>query len=539
MVKGKFQAYFPFEKNSLTYSCLHCRAHLARHDDLISKSFQGSQGRAYLFNQAVNVRCAEAKQRVLLTGLHFVADIFCACCDTALGWKYERAFEPSQRYKEGKVIIELAHLFKDNSWDAEWLYPLYPTSSIANGNTSDTTLKYAKPHSISVSDYRHSETGKPKSSLNFPPIDASDSLSSTDGGVFESSTTDLIDPNEETCTDFVHHHHHSHPPPSLHHHHHQLHYHLNTSQSSTQVHQSSFSLMSNDSASLSYRLSSSLNATGWAFRIPPSLTSNNDSHDKYLLDLSDSGRVSDYSHTCTSTSATENVGHLNLVCSTDNNISDSDIRHVDNLTPDNVIITNIDKSNTRIHNNTDNKTRIVSGQTGTNINNNNNGIRKEDEHFTKSKPITPITIKLSHKDQNNNAVDNNNNNSDYSCLETDAYDIFEDINFNNGNNHRPVDDLCLRKLSQFSTPQARRISKINTQNLRVTFNSNLAKRNRKRIKHRLRASSASPSRDFLLPTGSEDEEDDKEEEAEAEETDNLSDFTNFHNQSQNIVKVQD
>ncbi|RTG82052.1 uncharacterized protein DC041_0000863 [Schistosoma bovis] len=514
MVKGKFQAYFPFEKNSLTYSCLHCRAHLARHDDLISKSFQGSQGRAYLFNQAVNVRCAEAKQRVLLTGLHFVADIFCACCDTALGWKYERAFEPSQRYKEGKVIIELAHLFKDNSWDAEWLYPLYPTSSIANGNTSDTTLKYAKPHSISVSDYRRSETGKPKSSLNFPPIDASDSLSSTDGGVFESSTTDLIDPNEETCTDFVHHHHHSHPPPSLHHHHHQLHYHLNTSPSSTQVHQSSFSLMSNDPTSLSYRLSSSLNATGWAFRIPPSLTSNNDSHDKYLLDLSDSGRVSDYCHTCTSTSATEDVGHLNLVCSTDNNISDSDIRHVDNLTPDNVIITNIDKSNTRIHNNTDNKTRIVSGQTGTNINNNNDT-------------------------SNNNAVDNNNNNSDYSCLETDAYDIFEDINFNNGNNHRPVDDLCLRKLSQFSTPQARRISKINTQNLRVTFNSNLAKRNRKRIKHRLRASSASPSRDFLLPTGSEDEEDDKEkEEAEAEETDNLSDFTNFHNQSQNIVKYK-
>uniref|UniRef100_A0A3Q0KPW0 Putative fad NAD binding oxidoreductases n=1 Tax=Schistosoma mansoni TaxID=6183 RepID=A0A3Q0KPW0_SCHMA len=535
MVKGKFQAYFPFEKNSLTYSCLHCRAHLARHDDLISKSFQGSQGRAYLFNQAVNVRCAEAKQRVLLTGLHFVADIFCACCDTALGWKYERAFEPSQRYKEGKVIIELVHLFKDNSWDAEWLYPLYPTSSVANGNNSDTTLNYSKPHPISVSDYHHSETGRSKSSLKFPLIDASNSLSSTDGGVFESSTTDLIDPNEETCTDFEHSHHHSHPPPPLHRHHHQLHHHLNTSpSSSTQVHQSSFSLMSNDSASLAYRLSSSLNATGWAFRIPPPMTSNNDGHDKYLLRLSDSGRVSDYSHTCTSTSATENVGHLNPVCSTDNNNSDSDDGHVGNLMLDSVIITNIDKSNTRIHNNTDNKTRIVSSQTGTNVNNTDD-ISKEDGHFTKSKPTAPVAIKLSHKDQNNNSVDsNNNNNSEYSCLVTDAYDIFEDINFNNGNNHRPMDDLCLRKLSQFSTPQARRISKINTQNLRVTFNSNLGKRNRKRSKHRLRASSASPSRDFLLPNGSEEEDDDDE-----EETDDLSNFTHFNNQSQNIVKVQD
>ncbi|TGZ47684.1 hypothetical protein CRM22_011032 [Opisthorchis felineus] len=121
MVKGKFQDYLPTRGNSWTYSCLHCRAHLARHEDLISKSFQGSQGRAYLFNQVVNVEYSEAKQRVLLTGIHFVADVFCACCQTMLGWKYERAFEASQRYKEGKVIVELAHLIKDNGWDWDWI----------------------------------------------------------------------------------------------------------------------------------------------------------------------------------------------------------------------------------------------------------------------------------------------------------------------------------------------------------------------------------------------------------------------------------
>ncbi len=47
MVKT-FQAYLP--NCHRTYSCVHCRAHLANHDELISKSFQGSQGRAYLFN---------------------------------------------------------------------------------------------------------------------------------------------------------------------------------------------------------------------------------------------------------------------------------------------------------------------------------------------------------------------------------------------------------------------------------------------------------------------------------------------------------
>jgi len=115
MVKT-FQAYLPSECHR-TYSCVHCRAHLANHDELISKSFQGSQGRAYLFNSVVNVGCGQAEERVLLTGLHAVADIYCECCKTTLGWKYEHAFESSQKYKEGKYIIEVAHMIKDNGWD--------------------------------------------------------------------------------------------------------------------------------------------------------------------------------------------------------------------------------------------------------------------------------------------------------------------------------------------------------------------------------------------------------------------------------------
>uniref|UniRef100_A0A8C5SEU4 Protein yippee-like n=1 Tax=Laticauda laticaudata TaxID=8630 RepID=A0A8C5SEU4_LATLA len=81
-----FQAYL--DNCHRRYSCVHCRAHLANHDDLISKSFQGSQGRAYLFNSVVNVGCGPAEERVLLTGLHAVADIYCENCKTTLGWKY-------------------------------------------------------------------------------------------------------------------------------------------------------------------------------------------------------------------------------------------------------------------------------------------------------------------------------------------------------------------------------------------------------------------------------------------------------------------
>lgn len=41
-----------------------------------------------LFSLSVNVGCGPAEERVLLTGLHAVADIYCENCKTTLGWKY-------------------------------------------------------------------------------------------------------------------------------------------------------------------------------------------------------------------------------------------------------------------------------------------------------------------------------------------------------------------------------------------------------------------------------------------------------------------
>ncbi|RXN13867.1 yippee-like 2 [Labeo rohita] len=104
MTRSKtFQAYLP--SCHRTYSCIHCRAHLANHDELISKSFQGSQGRAYLFNSVVNVGCGPAEERVLLTGLHAVADIYCENCKTTLGWKYCIAVSQPIRTAITAVII--------------------------------------------------------------------------------------------------------------------------------------------------------------------------------------------------------------------------------------------------------------------------------------------------------------------------------------------------------------------------------------------------------------------------------------------------
>lgn len=96
------------------YSCIHCRAHLANHDDIVSRSFQGNFSRAYLFTSLINVSLGPSVQRELLTGAHAVADLFCSICKTMIGWKYERAFVETQKYKEGKFIIEISHVIREN-----------------------------------------------------------------------------------------------------------------------------------------------------------------------------------------------------------------------------------------------------------------------------------------------------------------------------------------------------------------------------------------------------------------------------------------
>ncbi|KAK4479150.1 hypothetical protein RD792_014661 [Penstemon davidsonii] len=101
-----------------TYTCKHCATHLALARDVISKSFTSRHGKAYLFDKvlyrpniillydSVNVTVGEKEDRMMITGVHTVVDIFCVGCGSILGWKYEAAHDKSQKYKEGKFILE-------------------------------------------------------------------------------------------------------------------------------------------------------------------------------------------------------------------------------------------------------------------------------------------------------------------------------------------------------------------------------------------------------------------------------------------------
>ncbi|KAI4340938.1 hypothetical protein MLD38_025726 [Melastoma candidum] len=98
------------------YCCYRCRNPVSLHDDIISKTFQGRNGRVFLFSHAVSVNVGPREDRNLLTGLHTIADISCVDCNEVLGWKYERAYEASQKYKEGKFILEKAKIVKSDDW---------------------------------------------------------------------------------------------------------------------------------------------------------------------------------------------------------------------------------------------------------------------------------------------------------------------------------------------------------------------------------------------------------------------------------------
>ncbi|WVZ60180.1 hypothetical protein U9M48_010233 [Paspalum notatum var. saurae] len=86
---------------------LTCRLTLDADD---GNDFHCRTGRAYLFDKVTNVTVGEKEERMMITGLHLVSDVFCGGCQETVGWKYEVAYERSQKYKEGKFILERQQL---------------------------------------------------------------------------------------------------------------------------------------------------------------------------------------------------------------------------------------------------------------------------------------------------------------------------------------------------------------------------------------------------------------------------------------------
>ncbi|KAF3432779.1 hypothetical protein FNV43_RR23881 [Rhamnella rubrinervis] len=95
------------------YSCINCRNPVAMRFDLLSKDFMVKTGQAYFFSRAMNVTVGKREDRRLVTGVYTIADIACSNCGEVLGWKYIRASEIRDKFKEGKFIIERTKIAKE------------------------------------------------------------------------------------------------------------------------------------------------------------------------------------------------------------------------------------------------------------------------------------------------------------------------------------------------------------------------------------------------------------------------------------------
>ncbi|KAI8087929.1 Yippee/Mis18 [Gilbertella persicaria] len=100
------------------FTCSSCHCHLLDQKSIISRTFQGRNGPAYLVSDVVNVTIGTREERMLLTGIHTIADIVCNQCQVKIGWKYMRALEEPQKYKEGKYIVEKSRVSKDFEWSS-------------------------------------------------------------------------------------------------------------------------------------------------------------------------------------------------------------------------------------------------------------------------------------------------------------------------------------------------------------------------------------------------------------------------------------
>ncbi|KAJ8662919.1 hypothetical protein O0I10_001095 [Lichtheimia ornata] len=98
------------------YCCKTCHSHLLSQRDVISRAFHGRHGPAYLVDSLINVSAGVKEDRMLLTGMHTVADVSCNVCATKLGWRYLEAAEESQKYKEMKYIVEKAKISRETIW---------------------------------------------------------------------------------------------------------------------------------------------------------------------------------------------------------------------------------------------------------------------------------------------------------------------------------------------------------------------------------------------------------------------------------------
>ncbi|KDQ50282.1 hypothetical protein JAAARDRAFT_42279 [Jaapia argillacea MUCL 33604] len=87
--------------------CRSCGNFITDMDYLLSTAFVGFNGKAALFQQTSNVTLSPPSTRLMCTGAHTIQEMTCAVCQKYIGWNIVRAHDITERWKEGKFLLEL------------------------------------------------------------------------------------------------------------------------------------------------------------------------------------------------------------------------------------------------------------------------------------------------------------------------------------------------------------------------------------------------------------------------------------------------
>ncbi|VEU20758.1 DEKNAAC101757 [Brettanomyces naardenensis] len=100
---------------AITYACSDCLTHLSSSNLIISDRYHGATGDALLIYDVVNVQMGPPQLRRMTTGVYTVCELLCRQCGKYLGWKYLKSSDSTQKFKEGRFILEVDLLTELNS----------------------------------------------------------------------------------------------------------------------------------------------------------------------------------------------------------------------------------------------------------------------------------------------------------------------------------------------------------------------------------------------------------------------------------------
>ncbi|KAI0341325.1 yippee-domain-containing protein [Trametopsis cervina] len=102
-------------EGKVVYRCKGCNARITTKTSVVSWEFRGASGKAALAKEAENVSLADPTVLLMNSGVYRVQNSTCAECETPIGWKFVKATEKGEKWKEGHFCLELAHLREDST----------------------------------------------------------------------------------------------------------------------------------------------------------------------------------------------------------------------------------------------------------------------------------------------------------------------------------------------------------------------------------------------------------------------------------------